>query len=182
MYTARKTIRVNGKPGTIFVKYGIDNCAPGRQPYSFSITGVVTRSTQYDTAESTPDRLWDTCGCIHEEIEKHFPGKFSDLIAFHLRHENGEPMYPEANLYFQYQVYKGQQTWNNFTPERAFDWFSGDLLLSKQRTMQLIERLDKCSDPAKYIKKYIHYLRPMWKKSARALKTKYNLPDFEIFD
>jgi len=181
MLTDRKIIpagRYHKNRTCMIVKYGLSNCAPGRQPYSFSVTGTIYRNASFNT----DSRYFLSGGCIHEEIERCFKGKYTDLIAFHLRHENGEPIYPEANLYFEYQVCIGEQTWNNFSTQRALSWFANNLLLSEEKTLQLIERLNRSHDPKRFICKYIYFLRPMWKKAARDLKTKYKLPDFEIFD
>jgi len=168
----------------IIVQYGIDNCSPRNQPYSFSITGTIYSNQTYNTA----DRYFVAGGCIHEEIERRFKGKFTDLIAFHLRHEDGSPMSPQANCFFQAQCYWGERDWNGFSKERCLEWFAGDMMLDEEEAHELLELMwvAKCAggdEPAKqYLAKAIEIQAPKWKAEARRLKTKYNLPDYEIFD
>lgn len=39
-------------------------------------------------------------GCLHREIEQHFPGRFSDMIALHLSDDDGTPIHAEANGWY----------------------------------------------------------------------------------
>lgn len=68
-----------------------DDCRNGNN--SFSITGVV-----YSNKTSSSDRYFVTGGCIHEEIEKHFP-ELKHLIKWHLTSSDG-PMHYVANTTF----------------------------------------------------------------------------------
>lgn len=87
-----KNIMVDGKKGLIEViaRYD-DNCGNGHN--SFGITGTV-----YSSRTSKSDRNTDICGCIHEEIEKHFP-ELRHLIKWHLVSSDG-PMHYIANTMY----------------------------------------------------------------------------------
>lgn len=52
------------------------------------------------TADIREDGREYTCGCCHDEIEKRFPGRFTDLIAMHLSDLDGTPMHFEANGWY----------------------------------------------------------------------------------
>lgn len=69
-----------------------DQCGNGKN--SFSITGEIKNLSlrSRDNVES--------CGCIHDDIEKHFP-ELKKYIHFHLMSANEGPMHYVANaLYF----------------------------------------------------------------------------------
>ena len=83
-----KTIQYDGKTCTmnVHVRYD-DECGNGHN--SFAITGeVIYRS--YENPE--------ICGCIHEEIEKHFP-ELKKYIKWHLTSSDG-PMHYVANTIY----------------------------------------------------------------------------------
>jgi hypothetical protein len=61
-------------------------------PY-FSITADQRRAERGVWRE-------DSGGCLHEEIETQWPGKFSDLIALHLSDINGVPMHFLGNGWY----------------------------------------------------------------------------------
>jgi len=63
-------------------------------PY-FSVTGDIDRHH----AHGGPWRE-DSCGRVHDEIERRFPGRFSDLIAMHLSDMDGAPMHFEGNGWY----------------------------------------------------------------------------------
>ena len=52
---------------------------------------------------------WQSCGCLHDEILKHFP-EFQIFVDLHLCDDNGIPMYPIANNPYTgfFAVQKGQ--------------------------------------------------------------------------
>ena len=74
----------------IRVKGGLHYIKGNSRPY-FSITADIDRKGR--------SSLWveDSGGCCHDEIEKRFPGKFSDLIALHLSDDTGTPMHSAGN-------------------------------------------------------------------------------------
>lgn len=67
-----------------------DGCKNGHA--SFAITGEI-RDTRY-----RGDRAIVTCGCIHDEIAKHFP-ELAHLIPWHLTSTDG-PMHYIANTVY----------------------------------------------------------------------------------
>jgi hypothetical protein len=69
-----------------------DECGNGQN--SFSITGEILNLSLRSRDKT------ESCGCIHEEIEKHFP-EFKKFIPFHLMSADEGPMHYVANaLYF----------------------------------------------------------------------------------
>jgi hypothetical protein len=110
-HTATKPIMVNGKNGRIVVNIRLnDECKNGHQ--DFSITGDI-----YTSPTSNADRYHYTGGCIHDEIEKHFP-QFKPFIKLHLCDFSGAPMYPQANGL--YLIQKGFERLNGKTQKEYF--------------------------------------------------------------
>lgn len=68
-----------------------DQCGNGHN--SFSITGAITNSSIRGEDKT------ECCGCIHEEIVKHFP-EFNHLIKWHLFDSKGPMHYLANTLYF----------------------------------------------------------------------------------
>lgn len=90
---------------TIFVKICLnDECKNGHQ--DFSITGDI-----YEAGKPKADRYFIAGGCIHEDIEKHFP-EFKQFIDLHLCDYKGIPMHATANGF--YHLRKG---FNNIKPD-----------------------------------------------------------------
>ena len=80
-----KKIRYYGKPATITATLRLDDqCRNGHE--EFSITGEIWHPNRRDC---------ETCGCIHEDIEKHFP-QLKHLIKWHLM-GIGSPMHYIGN-------------------------------------------------------------------------------------
>lgn len=69
---------------TVTLKYG-DSCKNGHN--TFSITGEITKGS-----------TWFACGCLHDEIKKHFP-ELAYLIKWHLCSTDG-PMHYIANTVY----------------------------------------------------------------------------------
>jgi hypothetical protein len=68
---------------------GLHYLRGNKLPY-FSVTGEIRSEGAEDC---------HTCGCIHEEILKHFPHLLG-LVALHLSDINGEPMYAVENGFY----------------------------------------------------------------------------------
>lgn len=64
---------------------GLHYIKPNSRPH-FSVTASIWEN----------GRLF-SCGCQHDEIEKRFPGRFTDLIRLHLSDDMGVPIHPAAN-------------------------------------------------------------------------------------
>lgn len=88
-----KTFDENGKKFRITVHLGLRYIRGNSAPY-FSITADIDRK------DGNGKWVEDSCGCLHDEIAKHFPGQFDDLIALHLSDINGVPMHAEANGWY----------------------------------------------------------------------------------
>lgn len=69
-----------------------DECKNGHQ--DFSITGDI-----YQAGKPKIDKYHISGGCIHEEIEKHFP-EFIPFIRLHLCDYEGVPMHAVANGFY----------------------------------------------------------------------------------
>lgn len=80
----------NGRARSFKVFGGLHYIEGNSTPY-FTITAEERTQGRSDI---------DSGGCLHGEIERHFPGKFSDLIAMHLSDIDGSPMSAEANGWY----------------------------------------------------------------------------------
>jgi hypothetical protein len=67
------------------VRGGLRYLRGNSRPY-FSITGETYRNGRLDS-----------CGCLHENIEARFPGRFTDLIQIHGSDDFGVPTHAAAN-------------------------------------------------------------------------------------
>lgn len=85
-----KQISYDGKPRTITVTLRYDDqCNNGHN--SFSITGAIYKKGKQDDPE--------VCGCIHDEIRKHFP-EFAKYIKWHLTSSDSPMYYIENSMYW----------------------------------------------------------------------------------
>lgn len=86
-----KTIDYHGEPADIIVTIRHDNeCGNGHN--TFSITGSIYKKG------CRTDSAFLTGGCIHDEIQKHFPD-LSEAINYHLTSTDG-PMHYVANALY----------------------------------------------------------------------------------
>lgn len=89
IFKASRMYREDGASKKIIISVRFDdNCRNGHN--SFSITGEIWSSLVRGDCE--------TCGCIHEEIAKHFP-EVAHLIKWHLVSTDGPMHYPGNALY-----------------------------------------------------------------------------------
>ena len=88
------------------VKYD-DQCENGHN--TFSITGEIWKST---SAGATIGRDCETCGCIHEDIAKHFP-ELAPLIKWHLTSSDG-PMHYIANTVYHALEHGPTHAWVSY--------------------------------------------------------------------
>lgn len=88
----KKDIMVDGKQGRIVAEVSYDD-ACGNGHNSFAITGTV-----YSSRTSTADIYFETGGCIHEEIAKHFPN-LAPYIKWHSI-SSDEPIHYVANTMY----------------------------------------------------------------------------------
>ena len=94
--TFEKTFKENNVKHKIVctVRYD-DECGNGHN--SFSITATI-----YSDEYSSGNRYFVTGGCIHEEIEKHFP-ELKHLVKWHLTDSDG-PMHYVANATYHARI------------------------------------------------------------------------------
>lgn len=85
----------DGQTHTLFIKVRYDDkCNNGHN--TFSITGSLYKG-QHES-EPRSERNLISCGCIHDEIEKHAP-EFAHLIKWHLMNSDS-PMHYVANTIY----------------------------------------------------------------------------------
>ncbi len=84
----------DGDKMRIRAKYGMSKIKD-QDPY-FSITGEIERYERCAWRE-------DACGCIHEDIAKHFP-ELKHLIKWHLFGETAGPMHYVANAIYWWEM------------------------------------------------------------------------------
>jgi len=82
-----------GRTKRIVVHGGLHMLKGNSKPY-FGITADIdVKTVKGGWAE-------ESGGCLHNEIEKHFPGRFTDMIAMHMSDIEGLPMHAFANGWY----------------------------------------------------------------------------------
>jgi len=97
--TFTKTFVEDGRKYNIVATAQLDDECNNKS-YSFSITGKLQLLHKNGRTRCV------SCGCIHEEISKHFP-QLKKFIPLHLCNHLGQPLYPEANG--QYHISNSEQ-------------------------------------------------------------------------
>lgn len=87
------------QPVIITATFGFDKI--GSQSAHFSVTGEVRRKGAKDC---------DMCGCIHDEIARHFP-ELRGLIKWHLCSVTDGPMHYLANAQYWWELATGESRW-----------------------------------------------------------------------
>lgn len=167
------------KPLRLEVRGGLHFIKANKSPH-FSITGDITKPW--------PCRdNFIAGGCLHEEIQKHFPNRFSDLIALHLSNLEGEPMHAAANgLYWLAgaeagthdhfgQRYHGGNSTPAKSPAECLSIGARLLRVSEDEALALLSRMRSHGDPREVIKAYAEEQRPRWKAEADAAIKAHNL-------
>ena len=95
----------NGEKYQIIIKAELVHLDGNSSPY-FSIGGDIFRLARNGR------KVWESGGCIHEEIIKHFP-QLQPLVDVHLSDEDGVPMHAYANAGY----------WAGHTKYQEFDSF-----------------------------------------------------------
>jgi hypothetical protein len=103
----------------IRVRFGLDKVGGNRYAH-FSITGETERRERGRWAE-------DSCGCIHEEIRKHFP-ELAKFIPFHLCDETGEPMHYVANAMYWLRGANHAERFVRELPAKCIEHFKSTVL------------------------------------------------------
>jgi hypothetical protein len=117
-----KVFYENGYKHRIKVRAELVHLDGNSSPY-FSITGEVDRQAK--------NNRWmqEKCGCIHDDIIKHFP-KLQPLVDIHLSDENGVPMHAYANAGYWAGHCKIQ-------PEKNTDILAKHLRVSKDQANEM---------------------------------------------
>lgn len=117
-----KVFYENGYKHRIKVRAELVHLEGNASPY-FSITGEVDRQAK--------NNRWmqEKCGCIHDDIIKHFP-KLQPLVDIHLSDENGVPMHAYANAGYWAGHCKIQ-------PEKNTDILAKHLRVSKEKANEM---------------------------------------------
>lgn len=140
------------KKDGLIVEYGLRYIKGNKRPYFF-VTGNIPREK--------------TCGAIHKEILEVFPD-MADIVALHLRDDDGAPMYPLENGWYFYEGWRGGLL-KHISEYQCFLALCKHLMLSEQE----VKDLPKMT--MKDFEKFIETLRPMWKEKADAVIKKYDL-------
>jgi len=155
---ASKTYTENGQKYHISVEGGLHYIKGNSAPY-FTITADIKRIAKNGR------RVWESGGCCHEEILKHFP-RFADLIDLHLSDINGAPTHAEENGAY----------WLGFSDYQGFDLEKASIHLRmpknqlKDEWMKIIRKDD--------VKKLTDKLRPTWKQQAQECINRHKLGIF----
>lgn len=142
------------------VKYGLEDGFPNQKPY-FSVTcagRVMTKERQLDKRYKRSIYY----GACHDKILEGKPD-MKDLIDFHLRDIDGEPMYAVENGYY-------------FLQNKQVDTLSKYFGISKEESQGLVDKQPTKEEFSKIVDEY----RPKWKDQADALIQKYQLEAREI--
>lgn len=83
-----------------------DQCGNGHN--SFGITGEI-----YERIRNTGRYHLDVCGCIHEEIKKHFP-ELTPLLKWHLSSTDGPMHYIANTVYHATAISKHQDKFHTY--------------------------------------------------------------------
>lgn len=126
-----------------------DECGNGHN--SFAITGEIWRQGNQRDCES--------CGCIHDEIAKHFP-ELKPYLKWHLMNSDG-PMHYVANTIYHVSDtdYNGLKDgeFNSFTYQVVID--SGDVLF-KSKIFYSFRNWLHHDEAKEQAETYLNYIKP----------------------
>ncbi len=120
MHTTQwRSFQENGQRYRICATFGWHLIPSNKEPY-FSITGEIQRSQKKYWTE-------DTCGCIHKDIEKHFP-ELKSAIRWHLVGKVYGPMHYVANAKYWWDVAHGRISRDKFLREEPISIFKNHVV------------------------------------------------------
>ena len=137
------------------VKYGLEDGFSNQKPY-FSVTcvgRVMTKERQLDKRYKRALFF----GACHDKILQGKP-EMKDLVDFHLRDIDGEPLYAVENGY-------------HFLENKQVSTLSKYFGISQEESQNLIDKMPSKEEFSKIVDGY----RPRWKKEADLLIEKYEL-------
>lgn len=142
----------NGNSYKIIVNATLNYIKGNSAPY-FSVTGEIWHANK----KGEKDKRYFDCiagGCLHDDIEKHFPGVYSDIINLHLSDINGLPMYAVENGFYWFQQ----------DQEQGFDYIR---LPKDKRNVSIKDKQDFIN--------LVESLKPMYKQEADDCIKRHNL-------
>lgn len=146
----KKQILVHGGKELLIVTYGLQYIKGNSDSY-FTATGEVWKG-----------RDFISCGCLHDEILKAFPG-MSDIVSLHLSDSDGAPMHAVENGWYhnggtKYHEYNRTVLASHLriTPEQA------DIIHAN------------CADKEAFAA-VVDSMREQWKEEADQIREKYAL-------
>jgi hypothetical protein len=177
MQSEHRLIRYYGDPARMTVCYGLHKI--GNQVPYFSVTAEIWAVT--GGRQKGRDCL--SCGCMHGEIEKHFPGRFSDLIALHLSSQDGIPSHAEANGWYWLAGVLGgmgeQFHGGNSNPPRTrtacLRILSDHLRLSIEQAQRIADCALESGNAREWFKAFVEEQKPRWRQEARDAIARHNL-------
>lgn len=155
---ASKTYTENGEKYSIHVEGGLQYIKGNKAPY-FTITADIKRIARNGR------RVWESGGCLHDEILKHFP-QFADLVDLHLSDIDGTPTHAEANGAY----WLGFSKYQAYDPKTASKHFRISEEQMREEWMHIITPKD--------VKRLTDKLRPTWNKQAKDCINKHKLGIF----
>lgn len=148
------------------------------------------------TADLFERGLMQACGCLHEEIEEQFPGKYTDLIGLHLSDIDGIPGHAAENAWYwlagaipgHFNVsYHG----GNGTPKRSendcLEIFAKHLRISFAEAVIILEQVRAKAMAARHsridvareeLTRIVEGMKPRWKREADACIERHKLNVF----
>lgn len=128
--------------------------------------GEPTRTT------TTGKTVWlNSCGCLHEEVRKHFP-KLTPFLNYHLAGVDGAPMHYVENAVYWAVRLAGVSAWAPGSydpdPEKAFkQTVVFNPLLDSMPDLLLPVNLREHADPAKAAHKHVRKVVTEWCEARR---------------
>lgn len=91
-YSETKCFMQGGQKYEITINISFDD-ERNNKSFDFSVVGKIDRIAKNGS------RINETCGCIHNELLRHFP-KYANFVEMHLRNREGMPMHLFANGFY----------------------------------------------------------------------------------
>lgn len=126
------------------------------QPY-FSILqkhGRMTKAGNFDK------RYYNCRCCVPNEVEEKFP-EYKELFQFHLRNEDGSPMYEIENTFY-------------YIKEKNLKALMNQLLVDEKIAKELMDSCTSKEGVGEFIVK--NHCHEKWQKEAHRLIEKYDIP------
>ena len=140
-----------------------DDCKNG---YSdFAITGMGWHKNSKRSS-------CDCCGCMHDDILLVRPD-LKPIVDFHLRREDGSPMYVVENGFYYYQITQGVAKYHIMREGdeiKYFNYLKAHLLATDEEMNYLYKELAARDNKVECFTLFANSLRPRWKEEADKVK------------